>query len=201
MYSAPCSRFAWYFPDWLCEHGQPLLYDMAKCDYCGTGILFGGERRGDARFCNKRCLQNGVLLSVARTVPIDVLEQSVEKVHQGTCPNCSRPGPIDVHTSHSVWSALIMTSWRSTPQVCCRRCGNVAKLRDSALSLFIGWWGFPWGLIMTPVQISRNVFGLFSSADPAAPSKMLHRMVCLNIAAQLQNAPVPAGPPPLPSQR
>jgi hypothetical protein len=173
---------------------------MAKCDYCGTTIIFGGERHGNLRFCGKRCVQDGILLTVAKTVPVDVLEQRVNEVHHSACPNCGGAGPVDVHISHSVWSALIMTSWRSSPQVCCRRCGNKEKLRDALLSLFVGWWGFPWGLIMTPVQISRNVIGLFRGPDPAMPSKMLHRMVCLNIAAQLQRAAMTQSPPPLPAR-
>ena len=79
---------------------------MAKCDYCGSTIIFGGKRQGDLRFCNDRCLGNGGLLLVSRQVPENVVHESLWKVHQGRCPKCTGPGPVDVHVSHRVWSAL-----------------------------------------------------------------------------------------------
>ena len=96
-----------------------------------------------------------------------------------------RRGPVDVHTSHSVWSALVMTKWRSTPLVCCQSCGTKAKLQGVLSSGLMGWWGFPWGLVMTPVQILRNVGGLFKAPDPAAPSDELVKMVRGQLSAQL----------------
>jgi hypothetical protein len=56
-------------------------------------------------------------------------------------------------------------------------------LGDSALSLALGWWGFPWGLIVTPVQIARNITGMLKGPDPLAPSAKLERAVRMNIAA------------------
>ena len=35
----------------------------------------------------------------------------------------------------------------------------VKGLPYTLLSLFIGWWGFPWGLIYTPVVIIQNLSG------------------------------------------
>ncbi|MFZ5445876.1 MAG: hypothetical protein ACOZQL_38140 [Myxococcota bacterium] len=34
-----------------------------------------------------------------------------------------------------------------------------ASLPYSLLSFFIGWWGFPWGLIYTPMAIIQNLAG------------------------------------------
>ena len=39
-----------------------------------------------------------------------------------------------------------------------------ASRRSSAMRLFsllFGWWGFPFGLVITPVQIGRNLVGMF----------------------------------------
>jgi hypothetical protein len=162
---------------------------MAKCDYCGTRILFGGVRDGNLRFCNQKCRQNGVLLSLTSQVPTDVLQKHVDEVHQGRCPNCHGPGPIDAHTSYRVWSIILMTTWSSRPKISCRSCGIKRQLGDMAICLLFGWWGFPWGLILTPIQISRNIYCIFRPPDPSKPSSLLHRLVCLNIAAHLaQNA-------------
>jgi hypothetical protein len=128
-------------------------------------------------------------------VPEEVVRRRVDSVHQGACPKCQRVGSVDVHTSHSVWSALVVTTWKSQPQVSCAACGKKAKLKAAVGSLFLGWWGFPWGLILTPIQVGRNLWGLARSQPTFTPSAQLERIVRLTIAAEL-NA-VPASPPPL----
>ena len=161
---------------------------MARCDYCGTTILFGGVTDNDLRFCNENCHQQGFLLAVADQVPEDVMLQHVTELHQGNCPQCGGQGPIDVHTSYIVWSALVMTSWKSRPQVCCRACGIKSKLGGAVFSGIFGWWGFPWGLIATPIQVLRNIAGLFSSPDPATPSAQLENVIKVDLAAQFVEA-------------
>ncbi|MBX3414822.1 MAG: hypothetical protein KF708_19205 [Pirellulales bacterium] len=157
---------------------------MARCAVCGTTILFGGVTEGELRFCGNECHQGGYLLAIADRVPRDVMAEQVAQVHQGDCPRCGGPGPVDVHTSHSVWSALVMTQWKSTPEVCCRACGIKSKLVGTLSSGVLGWWGFPWGVIFTPIQILRNVSGLFSAPDPTVPSAELEKMVRLQLASQ-----------------
>lgn len=88
---------------------------MAKCDYCGTTILFGGRRQGDLRFCNDRCQNGGALISISRQLPESLVQPKIWEIHRGLCPKCGGPGPIDVHTSYRVWSALLVTSWSSRP--------------------------------------------------------------------------------------
>jgi hypothetical protein len=155
---------------------------MATCAYCQTFILFGGVQDGEYRFCNATCQQRGFLTAVASRVPPEWLNERLQAVHAGHCPKCHGPGPIDVHTSHTVWSILVMTSWNSTPEVCCRSCGMKAKLGAMLLSGVVGWWGFPWGLIM------RNFVGLVSGPDPNRPSPELVTIVRLGLAAELVEA-------------
>jgi len=155
---------------------------VPKCDYCGSTILFGGKRDGEFRFCNDRCHQSGVLLAVSRQVPDNLVQQQVWSVHQGRCPRCGGTGPTDVHVSHRVWSALVLTSWASRPQVSCRRCGMKSQAGDALFSLVLGWWGFPWGLVMTPVQIGRNLVGLAKGPDPTKPSPQLEKIVRMSMA-------------------
>jgi hypothetical protein len=161
---------------------------MAKCDCCGTTILFGGVREGDLRFCNATCHTNGYLSVVADKVPEDIVAQHLRDLHAGNCPKCGGPGPVDIHTSHFVWSALIMTSWRSRPVVCCRSCGKKAKLGGLFSSAALGWWGLPWGILLTPVQVFRNVAGLLSSRDPTQPSAELANLVRIQLASQFVEA-------------
>jgi len=156
---------------------------MAACAACNTTILFGGVRDGDARYCNNTCHQRGYLLQVAQQIPPETLRNQTQAVFHGSCPKCQGPGPIDVHTSYRVYSALIVTSWQNTPQISCRSCGVKSQIGNAVFSLFLGWWGFPWGLIMTPVQITRNIVAMFSKAHVDAPSEELHRLVSINLAA------------------
>lgn len=158
---------------------------MARCAYCDTTILFGGKRQREQRFCNDKCATNGALAAAAASFSDQDVAHHVTMVHRGNCPRCDGQGPVDVHTSHRVWSALLMTQWSSRPAVCCQRCGTKRKLGDAAFSLVLGWWGFPWGLVMTPVQLGRNLVGAFRAPDPAQPSALLEKHLRLQLAHQV----------------
>ena len=167
---------------------------MARCDYCGSRILFGGARDGDLRFCNARCQQTGTLLKISRQIPDDVIQKRLWEVHQGRCPVCQGNGPVDVHTSHQVWSALVVTTWKSQPRISCRRCGIKSQVQGLLISLVAGWWGFPWGLIFTPVQIVRNLGGLFNGPEPMKPSAQLEKLVRMNVASSArEGSALPVG--------
>ena len=156
---------------------------MAKCDYCGTTILWGATRDGDFVFCGSKCHKEGHLLSAIDQVPEDVVRKEVLAVYEGLCPKCSGPGPVDVHTAYEVWSAFIITCWQSCPQISCRGCGNKARAFNAFACMLVGWWALA-GLIMTPIQIGRNIAGLFGRTD-SGPSPQLVRLVRLQIAARI----------------
>ncbi|HWS72151.1 MAG TPA: hypothetical protein VN605_08550 [Thermoanaerobaculia bacterium] len=156
---------------------------MAACATCGTTILFGGVQDAGMRFCNANCHSRGSLLRIAQQIPPDVLQQQTWAVHHGACPKCQGPGPVDVHKSYRIWSIVFLTSWSNTPRVSCKRCGVKGQLGDALFCLFLGWWGFPWGLVMTPVQIVRNLTGVFRASSPTGPSPDLERAVGLAVAA------------------
>ena len=156
---------------------------MAKCDYCGSTIIIGGKRDKNGRFCNQKCQARGTLLTISRQIPEANVQEQVWKAHQGACPKCNGSGPVDVHVSHKVWSALVLTSWSSKPELCCRSCGSKSQLGSAAFSLALGWWGFPWGIVLTPVQIGRNLFGILRQPDASKPSPQLEKLVRMNLAA------------------
>ncbi len=158
---------------------------MARCAFCRTVILFGGIQDGEDRYCNDRCEHFGYLTQVTRALSASEVQQQVLQIRNGLCPMCRSSGPIDVHTSYRVWSALFLTSWRSVPHICCRACGIRKQLSDLAFSLLLGWWGFPWGLIVTPVQVGRNILGMVRPPDPMVASKKLEQQVRIELGAQL----------------
>jgi hypothetical protein len=156
---------------------------MARCGYCDTTIIFGGLRDNDARYCNERCRNAGSLLTASLKVPEDVVRQQVWALHRGPCPKCKGRGPVDVHVSYWVWSAVVLTRWGSRPMVACRSCARKSQLANIGFSVLFGWWGFPWGLCLTPVQIFRNGMGLVAGPDDGQPSQQLGKLVRLGIAS------------------
>lgn len=157
---------------------------MPQCDYCGTPILVSRVHEGDRDFCSEKCKEAAAILAASRKLPDDLIREKVEEVHQGTCPRCGGSGPVDVHTSHRVFSAFFATSWGSRSQVCCRSCGIRNQLGDAAFCLLFGWWGIPWGLVGTPIQVGRNLLGVATGPDPAEPSSELEKLVRLDVAGQ-----------------
>jgi hypothetical protein len=95
---------------------------------------------------------------------------------------------VDVHTSYLVISIIVITSSRSRPQVSCRSCGIKAKLGGALLSGLFGWWSIPYGIILTPFYITRNLVSIFLPPDPTQPSAKLEQLVRLNIGKQIQDS-------------
>jgi hypothetical protein len=156
---------------------------MAACGACGSTVLFAGRKSGELTFCNDRCLQRGRLLIASRRLPADVVAARVSEVHRGPCPRCEGSGPIDVRFSYRVYSVILMTSWVTRTHVCCRSCGRKAQAGDLLFSLILGWWGLPWGLVVTPVQIVRNIVSMTKSDEEGKPSVQLENAVRIALAS------------------
>ncbi|HEU0153554.1 MAG TPA: hypothetical protein VFQ84_09435 [Arenimonas sp.] len=145
---------------------------MATCACCGTTVFFG-KRAGPDQYCNDNCLGRGPILSVGKTVPDYLVQAEAEKIFKAPCPVCRGAGPTDVHTSHTIWSAVLVTSWNSKSQFSCKPCGVKRQLLATLQSGLLGWWGFPWGILGTPVTIMRNLFGMGTKIGAARPSSDL----------------------------
>ena len=159
---------------------------MATCAHCGKTILFGGKKLEDRRFCSKACLSHGHVAVLAEQIPDDVVAAQAREIHAGACPVCNEQrGPVDVHTSHKIISFILMSSWSSNPRVSCGSCAKKAQFGGLLYSFFLGWWGIPWGIIMTPVQVVKNLAALFRSEESLTPSEQLQQLVRMNIANQV----------------
>jgi len=157
---------------------------MARCSACGSRILFGGVAEAPFKFCGQPCRAR-YNLRLAATLPPDFVAAQLQEFQQAPCPRCHGPGPVDIHLSHWVWSILILTRWGSTAVLTCRRCATSAQLWALSGSFIVGWWGFPFGLVITPVQIGYNLVELLKSRDPAPPSQRLQTVVLLQLGAQV----------------
>jgi len=66
----------------------------------------------------------------------------------------------------------------------CRRCAVKSQVGNLFFSGILGWWGFPWGLIFTPVQVGRNFMAIFTPPDPSQPSDKLVQAARIQLASQ-----------------
>jgi hypothetical protein len=157
---------------------------MATCDYCGATILFAGVKQGELRYCNAVCQGKGQVMVAAARVQESAAVSLAQEIHRGRCPRCNGPGPVDIHTAYWVWSALVFTRRGSWPLLSCRRCAVKAQLGNLATSAVFGWWGFPWGLVYTPVQITRNLIAMVSPPNLAEPSDRLVQSARIQLASR-----------------
>jgi hypothetical protein len=158
---------------------------VARCGYCGATIIFGGTRLGEKRLCDAKCARAVQLETLARSIPQDVVERRTEEIWRGACPKCGGLAPVDAHKSYHVWSALCLTRWTTKLHVSCHSCAVKRQFGSIAFSLLFGWWGFPWGFILTPVQIGRNLSAMRRTPDSSRPSDELRRLVLNNLGEHL----------------
>jgi hypothetical protein len=159
-----------------------------------------GLRDGDQRFCNEKCKQNAYVVRMSRLVPAETLEREVETIYRGNCPKCNLPGPVDIHKYYEVLSFLVMTRWTTKQQLSCHSCGRKRQLGAIALCFVGGWWGFPFGLVLTPVQITRNIIAMCSQPPASQPSASLRQLIQVNLGQRIaRNQPLTGAPPPLPA--
>ena len=74
----------------------------------------------------------------------------------GQMPQTAPAGSVFQVRLMRVTSFLVMTQWRTTVYR-----GTVEQLEGIARgvtthNLLFGWWGIPWGLIRTPMALSKN---------------------------------------------
>lgn len=161
---------------------------MAACDGCGTTILFGGVKRDDMKFCNEACYNNHLVVAVSGELPQEEVDDHILAVHQGTCPVCNGQGPCDVHDAHYVTSMLIVTKWKSISAISCRSCAKKRQAGAFAWTALLGLWGFPWGIILTPIYLVKNITSIFGGPKPDQPSAKLEWAVRTNLAEQIENS-------------
>jgi hypothetical protein len=98
-------------------------------------------------------------------------------IRNGACPLCKKQqSPVDLREEHWVWSALVVTRYGRKTRLCCHDCGRANNLRALGKNAVLGWWGFPFGLLITPYKIGMNLHGYFRK-DGNAPSAELQRWV------------------------
>ena len=106
---------------------------------------------------------------------------------------------MEVHKVYRIWSAILLTRWSNTQELCCRSCATKSQVGALIFSMGLGWWGFPWGIVLTPIQVAKNLLGIFAGPNLSQPSADLRKLVQVMLGARMiEDQRRAAGPvPPL----
>jgi hypothetical protein len=155
---------------------------MATCDYCGQTYRGWAIKDGQYRFCNTQCRKQGQVLKLLDNVALKDLDDYIARAHAGPCPTCYRPNPVDAHPSYWVYSLIVYTRWSKSFEIQCHACARKRQLKDPVFCLACGWWGIPFGFIITPVQLIANLLAMLPKN---VPSERFRQMSKLHLALQL----------------
>lgn len=155
------------------------------CATCKKAILFGGKRAGNRRYCSKACCERDELGRLAQQVPEKDVQVLVERLRTGQCRSCRGHAGQEWFQSYFVYSAVVLTSWRTKGEVSCRACARKRQARDLLGSFTLGWWGIPFGLAVTPVMVGANLVGMLRNPLARPPSKGLVEHARLLLAHEL----------------
>ena len=148
------------------------------CPTCSKTILFGGIKEGDKKYCSKTCHEEGEITRTAETFSEEIVEEFSREIYNGNCPRCDGVGPIDIHKSYTVYSFVISTNYQTNENLLCKQCATKKQATDLISSFLLGWWGLPFGLIVTPI------IAMFQNPHLKGPTKALNERSRLILAAQ-----------------
>lgn len=156
-----------------------------ECDYCSNRARFSPVLDGGQRFCSRTCWRNARLMEMAVDIPDAEIAAKARSLRHGACPIChQRTSLVEVRRCHRVWSALFVTQVSERQLVGCRSCGRRANLEAIGVSMLLGWWGLPWGVFITPIQIVANVVAMLRTREDDEPSEALVNMARIALALE-----------------
>jgi hypothetical protein len=176
---------------------QPLMLQARKavyrkrngtkeCDFCGSSARFSAILDEGQRFCSKSCLRNARLLEVAEDISAEEIQGHAWRIKNSPCPECQQSSSkTEVPKYYRVWSAIVLTEWTKRTHICCHSCARKTNFGSLVFCSLFGWWGVPWGVIITPAQIVANISEMLSPKADPAPSEELLQAAKLQLAAKL----------------
>ncbi len=126
--------------------------------------------------------EQGQINRVTAAIPPEMLQQYISEVHRGNCPKCGAGAGQRPYLAHGLVDARDDVYEDASAGELSAPCGVKAKLSAAVSSGVFGWWAFPWGFFVTPLQIMRNVKGIFAKVDSSWPSQQLAHLVKLDLA-------------------
>jgi hypothetical protein len=151
--------------------------------------LARNELTDEARDAAQQILaERGCSLQEITTVDIrdEMVMTHAMAIRNGECPKCRRrDSVVELRTEHWVWSAIFLTRFGRRTALICRACGRSRNLRALGKCALLGWWGIPFGLLITPYKIFANL-GELLSRDRPEPSASLRDLARARLAASVR---------------
>jgi len=146
---------------------------MAQCANCGTTIVFGGVQQDGQRYCKAKCAEKAAARAALMPVSDADVSAVAAAIANGPCPKCGASARVDVYQSFEVLSVLVITTWSTKTHLACRTCARKQQALSLMKCMLLGWWGFPFGLIITPFYITKNIAALMEG-ERETPTTSLH---------------------------
>lgn len=155
------------------------------CANCGSTILFGGKKSGNRKYCNEKCFEADEIGRMSDAIPDSEVDRFSAEIRQADCPQCGKNSGLEVFKSYFIYSVILFTSWKQKPELSCRSCARKRQLKDFFASSFLGWWGIPFGILITPIILVANVVAMIINPLHKQPSKKLKEYARLLIAQDI----------------
>jgi len=167
---------------------------MGPCYTCKKTVAFGGIKDSGFRFCSKDCYsQKARFIQELASIPDSSTKAEAGNIKSGACGTCRQKGNVEFHKSVFVWSAILVTSTKENAFIGCTSCARKKQLLDTLGTAVLGWWGFPFGLIMTPLAVSINIFQMIKSGSRKEPSEALMQYARERLARSLRSSQLESG--------
>ncbi len=93
-----------------------------------------------------------------KTFTLDEIDSYCNLIRNLSCPSCGETSrKLNATLTSQVMSFIIFTHWSKKIKIGCPDCLDKANNNALVTSIFLGWWGLPWGIIRTPIAIGRNI--------------------------------------------
>ncbi|WP_426208965.1 hypothetical protein [Massilia sp. TWP1-3-3] len=154
-----------------------------ECDYCGNSAKKKPLFDQGQQFCSADCLHAARISEAAVDLSAGQIGARALAMRSGACPDCgSSESVIEIRYHYRVVSALYFTSYQRKSRFCCVACGRKQNFKSFLFTFFLGWWGVPFGLIMTPTYLIANLGELREQRSGGEPSEDLVRLAKFQLA-------------------
>jgi hypothetical protein len=147
-----------------------------ECDYCGNSAKRNPLFDNGQRFCSSKCLTAIRISEAAVDLSPSEISEKAQSIMNGVCPECSgHESIVEVRYYHRVMSIVYFTRYTKKSSLCCVACGRKKNIKSFWLTMLLGWWGFPFGLLFTPAYLIANMGEMFEKRSQGEPSEELLR--------------------------
>lgn len=155
----------------------------SECDYCGNSAKKKPLFDQGQRFCSSNCVRAARISEAAVDISAEQIQTLALAIRSGPCPDCRlSESVVEIRFQYRVVSLVLITEYQRKSRLCCVACGRKQNMKAFCLTFFLGWWGVPFGLIMTPTYLIANMGELWENRTVGQASEDLLKLAKLQLA-------------------